>query len=1076
MKDVSRETSPRQSPAPFLTFLKTRTPVASWIDPGDTPPARLKNVHLGLLPFLVLLRNPTPERPLVCIFPENSSEDLNRLFQLLLPFYADRVALLAGPILDPQEDRPGLSGDNVHPAEPVINRFCRGHLPILLTTDTLWRHLPLERSHAPSRHVTLREGISLDPGRLKTLLIRWGYHQTDRVSLPGSFAVRGGIVDIFPLERVRPVRLEFFGNRVDSARIFDPVSQRTVDSLPTGGTPLYPPFRLHSPHRTRQKTPLPHGLQTLSFAPAGPTATYHVTPRGPGSKPSVDLRCVAHGPFHGNRELWRDLNAQLKEKQIDNLFIFHHPDYAARLHDLPGVENFVPVPFPVPFSFSSSTLNLFCGSLEQVEDLPVPLAPASTAAPGLQPLERLEDFPWQGPVVHEDFGIGLYRGLSHVKAGKEVRECVCIEYAGGDRVHVPLERLSRVHPYVGSSSRAPELSNLRSSRWERLKEQTRRSAEKVVDEFIDLYAQRHRTRRTPFSPDSDLHGALKNSFPYEETPDQITAYEQIRKAMETPKPMDWLLCGDVGFGKTEIALRAAFKAAYDHHQVAVLAPTTILANQLFVTFRGRLEPLGVAVALLSRFTPAQQQRIVLEQLKQGTVDVIVGTHRLLSSDVNIPNLGLVIIDDEHRFGARHKERLKEMRTSVDVLSMSATPIPRTLTFSLLGIRDICTIRTPPRERLPVITRVLPASDKIIRKAVRFELARGGQVFFIHNDIATLEAVKSRLETLLTGVRIGIAHGRLPGRTLEAAMLAFLKREIDLLVCTSIIEAGIDLPNVNTIFIHNAHRFGLAQIYQMRGRVGRSNRQAYCYLFLPRDGTVTTAAHDRLKTLEFYSSLGSGYPIALKDLEVRGAGNLFGTEQSGHIGAVGFHLYCKIVEEAAAARLPRRPEPLPHRPLRVSFHGPALIPRTYVSHVSDRLYFYRLLAEAADRAAVNRVEQELSDRFGPLPGPCQNLLSVAALQAEGTNTGITSIVISPSGIRCTVDRSLSAAAVRTVIGKIRERLASRNMVPEISRTSTSGLEISLSTRGLHHALETAQYLFETTAPASNFGRQNGHTVT
>ncbi|MFQ6615319.1 MAG: DEAD/DEAH box helicase [Fidelibacterota bacterium] len=1074
MNHVSRETRGREPLQPFLSFLRSRPTLRSWITGAGENLRGLKTVHLGLVPFLLSFLK-MDEAPVLCLFPEDRGEDLNLVSQYLMALGVAGAGILTDAGFSVDQDTPSLVSSGVHPVEPVINRFCRGNLSLLLALDTAWDSTRVARPRGGPGRVALTQGNSFSLGRLSSSLMDWGYERVDRVQVPGSFAIRGGIVDIFPLELDTPVRLEFLGNTVDSGRLFDPVTQRTLRPLPHAGIVLHAPLRLASSGGRPLDRVRPAGVRTFVFIPAGPSLTYHIAPHRRPAKGSPDLNCVHHGPFHGNRQLWVDLNEQLSKKQINNRFIFAHPDYESRFRTVPGIEAFVPIPFPLPASFSSPPLSLFCASLEQVEDLPSSRPAAALAEVPATSIERLEEFPWGGPVVHEDFGVGLYRGLTQVKAGDHVTECVSIEYTGGDRVYVPLDGLARVHTYVGSSTKPPELSSLGTSRWERLKEKTRKSADEVVDRFIHLYARRHRAEGTAFSPDSDLHAALKNSFPYEETPDQVAAYEDIRKAMERATPMDWLLCGDVGFGKTEIALRAAFKAAYDHRQVAVLAPTTILANQLFVTLRARLEPLSVSVALLSRFTPRSRERPILKNLTQGNLDVIVGTHRLLSRDVDIPNLGLVIVDEEHRFGARHKERLKEMRTSVDVLSMSATPIPRTLTFSLLGIRDISTIRTPPRERLSVITRLSPRSDRIIRRGIRYELARGGQVFYIHNDVQTLDAVASRLEALIPGTRIGIAHGQLPGRTLESVMLRFLQKEIDILVCTTIIEAGIDLPNVNTIFIDNAHRFGLAQIYQMRGRVGRSNRQAFCYLFLPPGKEITTAAHDRLKTLEFFSSLGSGYAIALRDLELRGAGNLFGTEQSGHIASVGFHLYCRMVEEAANARLPKGSTPLPHRPIQVSFDGPALIPPSYVPDISDRLYFYRLLGHARDGKAVQGVRSELRDRFGPLPPECLNLLFVAAIQAEGTGSGIRRMAVSTRGIHAVFDASLPASDARALAYRIRHRLQALGLTAEVSETSPNGLEVTVSTRSVPRAFEATQYLFESIRPSSNFGSQETESV-
>ncbi|MEE9167822.1 MAG: DEAD/DEAH box helicase [Candidatus Neomarinimicrobiota bacterium] len=672
-------------------------------------------------------------------------------------------------------------------------------------------------------------------------------------------------------------------------------------------------------------------------------------------------------------------------------------------------------------------------------------------------------------MVHEDFGIGLYRGLTTVGAPGAKQECVSILYKGGDLVHVPFHRLGRVHPYVGSSTKPPPLSSLASTKWQRFKQQTRRSAEKVVDEFINLYALRHKSKGYSFSQDAELHAELKQSFPYTETGDQIRAYANVCEDMEASKPMDRLICGDVGFGKTEVALRAALKAAYDNKQVAVLTPTTILANQHYITFTARLDPLGVRVAFLSRFTPPAQARETVRHLGLGQVDVLVGTHRLLSPDIEFADLGLVIVDEEHRFGARQKEKLKTLRTEVDVLTMTATPIPRTLQFSLLGIRDVSSIMTPPRERLPIVTKLVTFSEDTVQRGVMAEIQRGGQVFFVNDNVKTIDDLRTRLERLLPSLSLGVAHGQLPGRQLEKTMVGFLGRKLDVLICTTIIESGIDLPNVNTIFVNNAHRFGLSQIHQIRGRVGRSDKQAFCYLLIPHDRKLTAAALDRLRTIEYHSSLGSGYALALKDLEMRGAGNLFGVEQSGHISSVGFYLFCKIVEEAANQRLQKDSPELVPPTADVSFSGSAMIPTSYVSEVGDRLHFYRRLSSAKNREELADVAEEMKDRYGPYPPPTDNLLTVAALQLKAKERSVTRLTISRQGIRAHLAPWEERKALLAYVENVRTRFDALGCPLEFTHDSKGGLEIIISkdSKDPAHGLKLAQYLFESSPDYSNF---------
>jgi len=599
-------------------------------------------------------------------------------------------------------------------------------------------------------------------------------------------------------------------------------------------------------------------------------------------------------------------------------------------------------------------------------------------------------------VVHVEYGIGIFRGLVTRAMEGVQREYLLVEYGGSDRLYVPIHQADRLSRYIGASDRPPRLNRLGTAEWQMVKERAKRAAEDVARELLELYAARELAAGHAFSPDTPWQAELEGAFPYFETEDQLCAIADVKADMEKPKPMDRLICGDVGYGKTEVALRAAFKAVMDGKQVAVLVPTTVLAQQHYATFRQRLAPFPVELEMLSRFRSRAEQRKILEKLLTGQVDVVIGTHRLLQKDVAFADLGLLVIDEEQRFGVTHKERLKRMRTEVDVLTMTATPIPRTLYLSLTGVRDISTIETPPEERLPVTTYAGEYDAQLVRRAVLRELERGGQVFYVHNRVQTIETAHRRLERLVPEATFAVAHGQMREAALERVMLRFVAGEIDVLVCTSIIESGLDIPNANTLIVERADRFGLAQLYQLRGRVGRGAQRAYAYFFHDRLTRLTPEARQRLETIYEAADLGAGYTIAMRDLEIRGAGDILGTRQSGHIAAVGFDLYTRLlaraVQESKAQREGQPPPPEPLGSIRIDLPIPVRLPEDYVPDVRLRLQVYRRLAELGSMAQIDEMEQELADRFGPLPPTAQNLMRQLRLKVLARDAGVGTIAV------------------------------------------------------------------------------------
>ncbi|RTZ94141.1 MAG: transcription-repair coupling factor [Deltaproteobacteria bacterium] len=592
------------------------------------------------------------------------------------------------------------------------------------------------------------------------------------------------------------------------------------------------------------------------------------------------------------------------------------------------------------------------------------------------------------PLVHLDYGIGLYRGLKHVDVLGRTGEFLVMEYAKGDKLFVPIDRLDAIQRYVGSGDAPPPLDTLGTPSWEKKKARLREDVAKIARELLELYATRKAVKGYAFGTWTEGLQEFEAAFPFQETPDQKKAIEDIYRDMTSEIPMDRLVCGDVGFGKTEVAMRAAFKAVMEGKQVAVLVPTTVLAEQHYVNFSQRFSPYPVRVELLSRFRSQAVQRAVVADLKAGKVDIVIGTHRLLQRDVKFRDLGLLIVDEEHRFGVTHKELLKKLSATVDVLTLTATPIPRTLQMSLSGLRDLSLINTPPRARLPISTRIARFRKDIIVEGIERELSRGGQVFFVHNRVKTIGKMTRLIQDLVPSATVAFAHGQMDERTLEDVMLAFMRREIDVLVCTTIIESGVDIPNVNTLFVHHAEQFGLSTLYQLRGRIGRSDRQAYAYFLIPHRAVLPKEAVKRLQSLQEFSTLGSGFKLAMMDLNMRGGGDLLGRRQSGRIAEVGFELYMNIIEEEVKKLKGQWVEPRAPVDLKLPFT--MLIPEAYIPEMGLRLMFYRRLSKMEDAREVTAVAEELKDRFGPLPVETERLLEVVRLKAWLSEKGVTTL--------------------------------------------------------------------------------------
>jgi transcription-repair coupling factor (superfamily II helicase) len=614
-------------------------------------------------------------------------------------------------------------------------------------------------------------------------------------------------------------------------------------------------------------------------------------------------------------------------------------------------------------------------------------------------------------IVHIDYGVGLYRGLKHLRIGGVSNDYLLLEYQDGDKLYVPVDRLNLIQRYIGGDGRRPKLDKLGSTSWQRAKKRVKAAVEEMVKEILDLYAARKVFKGHSFSPLDQFYKEFEATFEYEETSDQTKAIDGVMRDMGDPKPMDRLICGDVGYGKTEIAIRAAYRAVMDGKQVTMLVPTTVLAQQHYQTFRDRFKNYPVAIEMLSRFKSPREQKEILQRLGEGKVDIVIGTHRLLQKDVILRDLGLVVIDEEHRFGVSHKEKLKQMRKLVDVITLTATPIPRTLQMAISGIRDLSLIQTPPENRLSIQTFVARYDDEVIREAVEKEFQRGGQVFFVHHRVQNIHAMANHLKRLIPEASLAIAHGQMREKELEKVMLRFVRKEYNLLVCTSIIESGLDIPAANTILINHAEQFGLADLYQLRGRVGRGSHQAYAYLLIPGDLVLSKDAMRRLRAIQELSELGSGFKLAMQDLEIRGAGNLLGPSQSGQIAAVGFELYTQLMEKAV--RELRGEEVVEEITPEIHFHLPAFIPESYVEDPAERLSLYRRLSFCRSDEEVDTIREEMVDRFGKIPEEVVHLLEVIKVKILLTQLSIKKFEETPSQIVLTFDETTRVPPQRVV---------------------------------------------------------------
>ncbi len=975
----------------------------------------------------------------------------------------------------------------------------------------------------PPRHrfaeacCVLNLGDEINPDDVAALLIRGGYQNVELVEVKGEFARRGDILDIYPLTANTPIRVEFFGDEIDTIRAFDPISQRSTESIESvtftplrevlstdvsvdhwqiqadaliqehtapqlintvreitqslteaassqyrlqecqlddgieGFLPMLvpetellsdylpddtvvcfiepqwqkreasqmheqmqelyekklaesnlmvPPDKLLASFETLSTELEKYSVVSSSLAPPREVMDNEISPLHFEMKPLV-LPSGNYQTVINQMKTWTEEGTRI------HVFC-ETPQQSKRVSEILAERELFPPDIytsvgTISEGFLNESLNLAVISEDELfgsrhHRRPTRHRPSTDGTPILSLIDlKVGDY-----VVHVSHGIAIYDGIRRLAIDGKSQDFLILRYSADDILYVPTYQVDLVQKYIGSKDNAykPRVDRLGGAAWSRRKGRVKKSIEQMAGELLKLYALRQARKGFSFPAEVPWQTEFEALFPYQETNDQLQAIEDVKADMEGERPMDRLVCGDVGYGKTEIALRAAFKAVMSEKQVAVLVPTTILALQHYDTFEKRFQPFPVNIEMLNRFRTPKEIKQIKKGLADGTIDVVIGTHSLLSKTVEFNNLGLLIVDEEHRFGVKHKEKIKQFKETIDVLTLTATPIPRTLHMSLVGIRDFSVINTPPADRLPIQTYVMPYDSDVIREAITTELGRGGQVFFVHNRVQDIQSMALAIQKLAPDARVAIAHGQMPERELETIMLEFVRHKHDILVCTMIIESGLDIPNVNTILINRADALGLAQLYQLRGRVGRATLQAYGYLFYPQDRAITEGAQKRLRVIEEFTDLGSGFKIALRDLEIRGTGNILGAEQHGHIVTVGYELYCRLLEDAVMALKGEKVEETVET--RISLPVEAYLPDDYVPDSRQKVSIYKKIAGLKDREALNELREELMDRYGAIPEPAEMLLRIANIKQLSQHLGIITIVAGKEQVKVTFD--------------------------------------------------------------------------
>jgi transcription-repair coupling factor (superfamily II helicase) len=1000
-------------------------------------PIAFSHVTEAAQSFLVAAIAQEIPRPLWVLCPNVHSQEL--LYETLLNWQPNALFLPEAEFAAVENilPDPEIAAERL----ALLSRVQREKGPHLIVATRAALDQPAPKPSALDAAVlVLRRGKQHPLERTTEALVSAGYDRASQVTTRGQFAVRGGIVDLFSWQAPRPIRIEYFGDDIESLREFDVDTQTSVRNLQSAEILLEAAEQYAAV--VRDYVAADH-LQLEIEPDETSEADIQISESWLGGTGSVrsqknmdDTEVVPPGPedFHGSFD-----SCDIGDFAVGDFMLVEakRAQFAARLRDWRAAEFRIVIYFQTEGEIERfreimgdaiAGIELVEGTLPRGFVFPdgklVVLSGAELfgryTTHGRRRLQRAEqlsrnraqiDFSELNEgdlVVHLEHGVGRFLQLTRVPSpAGEMQEALALEFANDARLYVPLEQAYLVSRYVGVGKKSPQLSSLADAKWARAKKNASASIFDYAGKMLAVQAERETQLGYTFGPDTKWQREFEHSFPFRETPDQLTAITATKTDMERARSMDRLICGDVGFGKTEVAIRAAFKAVMEGKQVAILAPTTVLAQQHFETFRQRMLDYPVRIEMLSRFRSQAEQRKVLELLREGGVDIVIGTHRLISGDVVFKDLGLVVIDEEQRFGVLHKEKFKELFKLVDVLTLSATPIPRTLYLSLVGVKDMSTIETPPLNRLPVETVVCGYDERIIRDAINRELDRQGQIYFLHNRVQSIEKMRDKIADLCPRARVEFGHGQMDADELESVMQRFVAGKIDVLVCTTIIESGLDIPNANTIIIDRADRFGLADLYQLRGRVGRAEHKAYAYLMLPREMMTVGAARKRINAIKQYSSLGAGFRIAMRDLEIRGAGSILGTAQSGHIMAVGFDLYCQLLKQAVAQLKGEKARARIEVEVRLDFVAtneaefiqagpetrvPAFIPTSYITDPTLRIQAYRNLAGVTTREQLDRLRKEWRDRFGKFSPAVDNLLLLSEIRLSAARAGLTRVEV------------------------------------------------------------------------------------
>ena len=956
---------------------------------------------------------------------------------------------------------------NIMQRSEVVKQLSSGR-PLLVVTYPQALSEKVVSSRTLTRN-TLRvsKGARMSMDHVMEVLQDYDFERVDFVVEPGQFAIRGGILDVFSFANEHPYRIEFFDDEVDSLRTFDPVSQLSIKQYDQISVLPNIERRSHDVLTVEEKVPLLHyfgsddivwvqGLMLVSetletlFANAGSDGQYYCS-GNEFIRGLLRCRIVEQGnsnyftkaeqiatetrpqpSFHKQFDMLMDTLGQYRDRGYKMLITIANEQQQRRLEKVfataqpqvdilamakgKGITMASPaydvefMPCQLSHGFVDDAERILCFTDHEIFERyhKYTVRNLSDAHQALTLKELFELKPGDY-VTHIDYGVGRFSGLEKITTGGHTQEVIRLMYKNNDTLYISIHGLHKISRYVGKEGTAPTLNRLGSNTWQVLKQKTKKQVKDIAKDLIALYAKRKASKGFAFSADSYLQEQLEASFFYEDTPDQLKATQEVKHDMEDQSPMDRLVCGDVGFGKTEVAIRAAFKAVCDSKQVAVLVPNTILAFQHYNTFCDRLKGLPVNIDYLNRFRTAKDKKEIYKRVEEGKIDILIGTHAITNKSLKFKDLGLLIIDEEQKFGVSAKEKLRQMKVNVDCLTLTATPIPRTLQFSLMGARDLSVIRTPPPNRQPIQTELCNFDEEVIRDAISYEMSRGGQTFFVSNRVENLPEMAGLVGRLVPDARVGMAHGQMDGKQVEETMMRFLEGELDVLVATSIIENGLDIPNANTMIINNAQNFGLSDLHQMRGRVGRSNKKAFCYMLIPSYSVLTEEAQKRLKAIEEFSSIGSGLNIAMRDLDIRGAGNILGAEQSGFISDIGYDMYHKILNEAIEELKETDFKELFQQEIEESQEYvkecvietdlEVLLPDDYVTSVSERLLLYKELNDLSTEEELDRYRERLIDRFGPIPQPTQELIKTITMRRMAKEFGIEKIVLKQNKLVC-----------------------------------------------------------------------------